>query len=59
MTRHQLKQELTLSQDPSMADVSAGTAAAAASAAAAEAKPTIQQETDEEDSCQFVSISIS
>jgi len=46
MTRHQLKQEVTLSQDASTADVSAGTAAAAG----AEAKPTIHQ-TDEEDSC--------
>jgi len=48
MTRHQLKQEVTLSQDASTADVSAGTAAAAG--AGAEAKPTIHQN-DEEDSC--------
>jgi len=47
MTRHQLKQETTPSQDAARADVSAGTAAAAA-----DTKPAIQQ-TDEEDSCKL------
>jgi len=47
MTRHQLKQETTPSQDAARADVSAGTAAAAA-----DTKPAVQQ-TDEEDSCKL------
>jgi len=60
MTRHQLKQETTLSHDSSTADVSTGTTAAAAAAAAAAAtatavvvtKPSVPQ-TDEEDSCKL------
>jgi len=46
MTRHQLKQEVTLPQDTSTTDASASTAAAAA-----DSKPAVQQ-TDEEDSCE-------
>ena len=48
MTRHQLKQEVTLPQDTSTTDAPASTATAAA--AAADTKPVVQQ-TDEEDSC--------
>lgn len=50
MTRHHLKQEVTLPQDASTLDVSASMTAEPAGAAAADTKPTVQQ-TDDEDSC--------
>jgi len=51
MTRHQLKQDVTLPHDASASDVSSNTADAdAAAALMADAKPTLQQ-TDEDDSC--------